>query len=172
MLCGDDLRCKPCIQPGAGTSCAELPDAALAFVACKLQHCLESCPASFTFDRAEADCDAPATAVSEGTCVTVGDDGIDCNPVTGEGCREGDNCVATAAGFVCAPADARRGTCAACGHSAVDACASGHHCVGQCARYCCDSEDCGSEGFCDPTFVAHLYDGDAPAPVGVCVVRP
>lgn len=102
-------------------------------------------------------CSAPGTAPSGGACGAA----FACNPVTNGGCQAGEVCDrAGASGFACFPSAGEAKVCEACGADAP--CGGTLTCLqGQCARFCCDSGDCGAGNTCDTSLGA--------GGVGVCV---
>ncbi|MBN4059085.1 hypothetical protein JYT22_00365 [Endomicrobium sp. AH-315-J14] len=92
-----------------------------------------------------------------------------CNPFSNEGCADGTVCDSNFddGSFACFAASTDLSLCEACADS-VGWCASGLHCrEGQCARFCCQDEDCGDMGSCE--FTASLKD-IANDSVGLCVL--
>jgi hypothetical protein len=106
-----------------------------------------------------AQCTVPATPPSGGSCITLNDAGIQCNPVTNAPCDAdaGLGCDTDfKGGYACLP----KSTVAVCG-----ACneVNGPYCIGtatclpltdagsqECYRYCCTDSDC-TPGHCDKT---------------------
>ncbi len=106
--------------------------------------------------RLDPECAVPAQAGS-GACVTVGDGGYACNPVTGAGCNAdaGETCDYEGTGFHCypPPPPATAAVCATCDLAIGPACAPTNTCVPidggfACARFCCVDGDCG-QGHCE-----------------------
>jgi hypothetical protein len=177
IACGEDLRCKPCVQPGLGAVCAAPGfTEAWAAIDCMKEHCATVCPPPFIDVLAEAACEDPP-AEPDATCVPeLGWPGFKCNPITNDGCEPGEACDRGGSEYMCFPSESSmRGPCELCGYSALDGCQAGLSCVGKCARYCCTSADCGSGGFCDPRPLENGFLGNPPAPeagLGLCVVAP
>jgi hypothetical protein len=153
--------CLQCLQ-GDDASCnAENEDEVTALGQCLMTKCEEECGSG----GAEPDCDAPAVAVTGGSCVTVSG-AIACNPVTNEGCNAGagEACDVNAEdGFECFPAPNTQGLCEECSDT-VGYCQGGMTCGGVCVRYCCDDTDCSAAGTCDKT-------AGFPGGVGVCLAN-
>lgn len=118
-------------------------------------------------------CNAPVTAGSNGTCVTIDGNAFMCNPVTnqgcdggaGEACDLGDNgSGGSAFGCFAPPNDVA--LCGSCDNQAGPFCKPTLHCVEEdgggfgCGRWCCDDTDC-TPGHCDTSYL-----GQAP---GICV---
>lgn len=143
------------------------------------------------------ECTVPATAPSLGSCVVIdadagtnvpdggdGGPGIQCNPITNEGCPATQVCdssedsTGVVTGFMCFSGNGTAATCAPCNDNGpATTCAPGGTCftydgeisVAACARYCCTNADCGS-GLCttiDSSDIS-LYGPLAPM-VGVCI---
>ena len=120
---------------------------------------------------ADPTCTAPTTAASNGSCVTLDDAGVLCNPVTNEGCNAdaGEACDFAGAGFKCyaPPPSNTAALCASCDVTNGPACMPTATCVdqgngtSQCFRYCCTDADC-TPGHCDK----QTFQTD---PLGVCV---
>ncbi len=126
-----------------------------------------SLPDVNAFELRDPACDVPAEGGS-GACITVGDGGSACNPVTGTPCAldAGETCDYQGNGFHCyAPPPANTAAvCNACDNANGPACAPGNTCVpvadgSACARFCCVDSECGG-GHCD------VPAGEA---VGICV---
>ena len=106
---------------------------------------------------------------TKGSCVTIDDAGVSCNPVTNEGCNAaaGEACDVSQTGFQCWSSPPNTGAvCTSCDLQNGPACLPTLTCVDtgngtKCGRYCCVDSDCGS-GHCDTSSF-----GTAPA--GVCV---
>jgi hypothetical protein len=112
------------------------------------------------------ECTLPATPPSGGSCVGVLVDandagtGLQCNPVTNEGCAADEACDANTdstgrvIGFSCRPAPNAVPVCGSCAAPGSN-CTAGTICIQAgaagtvitCAQYCCTNADCGS-GFC------------------------
>jgi hypothetical protein len=108
-------------------------------------------------------CDAPASPPSKGACFPIGPDTGTCNPVTNEGCKEGETCDGGPKGFECYPPPNDSKICESCNNQGGPFCGAGLACVsGKCAKYCCDDTDCGG-GSCNK---------EEGAPLGVCGVKP
>jgi hypothetical protein len=179
IACGEDLRCKPCIQPAAdGPSCQPPgPPEAWAFINCEKASCSGVCPPPFGGPVMKAACEAPLPPPSLGSCVTIGSPGIGCNPVTNGGCIDGAACDASDGGYACYADGNVGGTCELCGYgNPLDFCVGGHHCAGVCARYCCSDADCGSRGHCDRKLIDDVFEASGyrnPVPdVGLCMETP
>jgi hypothetical protein len=129
------------------------------------------------------ECTVPASPHSGGSCVTTvaandAGTGIECNPVTNEGCAAGDNCDANTdsngnlIGFVCYSGDTQT-VCQSCAQS--DLCAVGTTCFtldstgteAVCAQYCCTDADCGA-GKCSITLQGTTLFGPLAPNLGVC----
>jgi hypothetical protein len=92
-----------------------------------------------------------SSGLSGGSCYA----GQGCNPVTNN-CPSGQVCSWSGDGtFACYPVSSAQSKCGECGwelgREGID-CQGGYDCVppwyGQCARYCCDDADCGSNQKC------------------------
>jgi hypothetical protein len=96
-----------------------------------------------------------------------------CNPVNGQGCG-GDPCDAAFPGaFLCGPPGPGVAICGMCDYFNGPYCAPGLHChtaSHTCARFCCDSTDCGM-GQCvtDPTMAFGQLLPYSKAKVGICL---
>ncbi len=154
--------CLECLQ-GDDTACnAENQDEVEALGQCLMTECADECGGG----GAQPDCDAPATAATGGSCVTVAG-AIACNPVTNDGCNggAGEACDFNEAGdgYECYPDGNTQGICAECSDTA-GWCQGGMTCGGVCVRYCCDDTDCSGSGMCDKS-------EDFPGGVGVCLAK-
>jgi hypothetical protein len=122
-------------------------------------------------------CNPPAESPSAGACVTLGGK-IECNPITQEPCdvAAGEACDTNLLvdGFACYPTGNVHAVCEACsqvlqfcqpGLTCPELVAEGSQAEGQCAKYCCDDNDCGPSGMC---YTALLRSHGLPA--GHCVV--
>jgi hypothetical protein len=93
-----------------------------------------------------------------------------CNPITNAGCDSGNDFVCDVdlvnGAFICTGPPHGQALCDACGPQ-DGFCNAGHSCVGsQCARFCCDDNDCGAGGvYCDKSYFAGVAMGEA----GVCM---
>jgi hypothetical protein len=146
------------------TSCA---------AACENNLCAEVPPSAACINCYAVECSAQLDACGQ----AVRPD-ILCNPVTGEPCREGEQCdyvrpvPGSISGFFCFPPPANASLCMACNTDSGPFCENTTTCVdalgapargnGACARYCCSDDDCGP-GTC----VAGGFDPAAPD-LGVC----
>jgi hypothetical protein len=130
------------------------------------------------------------SANPSGSCVTVtGPDagaggsmaGVQCNPVTNEGCAAGDDCdVSTDSngnviGFFCYNPVGTAALCATCDDTTTaTTCVNGATCFGygndqfSCAQYCCSDADCGT-GKCTTMTSQGAFFPIAPA-LGVCTL--
>jgi hypothetical protein len=164
-----DGGCVACVQGDADACLSAKP--ALALYGCLLQGCNDACSEGAPGPV----CDLPAEAPSGGACAPSGE-AVACNPVTNEGCDEGEACDFDAAGFRCFPGPNDVSGCEPCGPE-VGFCRAGFSCLpsvtlgtagvevrGACARQCCDDGDCGA-GVCG----AYVEAGGAK--VGVCIER-
>jgi hypothetical protein len=134
-------------------------------------------------DQNPFECTVPATPQSGGSCVTTvaandAGTGIECNPVTNEGCASGDNCDANfdnggnLIGFVCYSGDTQT-VCQSC--ATDNLCAVGTTCFNLdsmgneavCAQYCCTNADCGA-GKCSTTLQSTSLFGPLAPNLGVC----
>jgi hypothetical protein len=120
-----------------------------------------------TIDPLCAPADAAAT---NGSCIKRDDAGVDCNPITNDGCNfadAGEACDFAQNGFKCYNAPPNTAAlCASCDVQNGPACLPTETCVptptgDKCARYCCDDTDC-TPGKCDKT----TFQSD---PIGFCV---
>lgn len=146
---------ESCADECGDTLCTEAPPSAACF-ACYTANCMD--------ER-----DACGLAVRPDNL---------CNPVTGEPCLEGETCdrvqpvIGTIAGFFCFQDPAERVLCETCNTDTGPFCQNTLTCVeddgsvsagnGECARYCCTDDDCGT-GTC----VKGAYAPAAPD-LGVC----
>jgi hypothetical protein len=117
-----------------------------------------------------AQCTVPATPPSGGSCITLNDASITCNPVTNAPCNQdaGYGCDTDFdGGYLCLP----KSTVSLCGDCNE---VNGPYCIGtatclplsdagteHCFRYCCTDSDC-APGHCDKTTYGI-------APLGACV---
>lgn len=113
-------------------------------------------------------CAVPDAAPTNGSCVTIDDAGIECNPVTNAPCTATQACDFSTTGFHCydPPPPNTAALCAACDVTDGTACTGTSTCVpvdggSACARYCCDDTDC-APGHCDKTTFQS-------SPIGFCV---
>ncbi len=93
-----------------------------------------------------------------------------CNPLTNDGCGEGQACDANYGTFrfQCFDGPNEVDLCDACGQ-ADGFCAPGSTCLaGDCARFCCDDGDCGPDGVCDHDPLVDFGAGE----VGLCLRAP
>jgi hypothetical protein len=98
----------------------------------------------------------PPLAPSAGSCVSLGQPGYACNPVTAEGCDTagGEACDFNGSAFQCYGPPNELAACDSCpqgsGNDAIY-CKAGLTCFGgggACRRYCCDDGDCGPGSSC------------------------
>jgi hypothetical protein len=134
-------------------------------------------------DQNPYECTVPASPHSGGSCVTTvaandAGTGIECNPVTNEGCPAGSNCDGSVdssnnlIGFVCYTGDTST-VCDSC--TTQDLCGVGTTCVALtsagttavCAQYCCTDADCGA-GKCSTTLQGSSLFGPLAPNLGVC----
>jgi hypothetical protein len=134
------------------------------------------------------ECTVPATPPSSGSCITTvaasdSGAGIQCNPVTNEGCTGGAVCDTSAdmngtlIGFVCYPPPNTQAVCQTCDDMNGPYCAGGETCIGLnmsgtvsvCAHYCCTDADCGS-GKCTTTQNGMAEFGPIATSLGTCTV--
>ncbi len=135
-------------------------------------------------------CTVPATPPSAGSCVTVvamndAGTGIQCNPVTNQGCQTGEECDTVAddngnlIGFGCYPPPNDAALCATCDNQNGPFCKGGTTCFqtgaadgsSVCAQYCCSDADCGgAAGSCVTSDGngGNIFDPLAPT-LGICV---
>jgi hypothetical protein len=124
--------------------------------------------------RVECDhpvCDAPPAARAS-TCVVLGGF-VECNPVTNEGCDDGEVCDLGIGGYRCYAPAASVGQCAPC---VEHGCAAGTTCVGfgppgpdpGCWTLCCADSDCGPEGRCNKAITTQIIA--QPSHIGVCTI--
>lgn len=116
-------------------------------------------------------CTVPTSGGTAGSCVTIDDASVFCNPITNLGCDgdAGEACDIDTSGNIGCFAPPPANTTALCGtcDDQNTACAPGNTCVpvsqtaGGCAHFCCDDTDC-TPGHCDKTALAS-------SSVGVCV---
>jgi hypothetical protein len=91
----------------------------------------------------------PPPQPGSGACVTVGDAGFACNPVSQQGCdtAAGESCdYAKEGAFRCFAPPNDAAACAPCRNGTGPYCAPGYSCnagLGRCTRYCCSDADCG-----------------------------
>jgi hypothetical protein len=112
------------------------------------------------------DCVAdPSVPPSDGQCVTLGNPGYACNPVTSEPCNVvgGETCEFDGAGFTCQTLPSNPYLeCLPCDVMLSASCLAGFTCRGsmaRCTRYCCSDQDCGTGVHCTP---------QPPSTVGIC----
>ena len=110
---------------------------------------------------AEPVCNPPA-APGDGSCVSVGEPGYSCNPITNEGCDPGggEACDLVAGQFTCVTGTHDMDICA---HCTGASCKPGSTCIVPqfgCAKFCCTDAEC-TPGLCD-----HFDDSGGP---GICV---
>jgi hypothetical protein len=139
------------------------------------------------------ECTVPATPPSGGSCVTVlagdagfdGGTGIQCNPVTNDGCSTGEECdingdsSGNLIGFVCYPPPNTATACQSCDPTGQTGptCVGGFTCpglntagtAGYCAKYCCTNADCGS-GTCTTMSGGTAIFGPIATSLGVCTM--
>ncbi len=115
-------------------------------------------------------CATPSAPASGGSCVTLDDAGVSCNPVTSATCATdaGESCDFSQTGFQCYPPPPPNtaALCAACDPQNGPECAPTSTCIAtpngnECARFCCTDADC-TPGKCDTTTFQS-------APLGFCV---
>ncbi len=92
-----------------------------------------------------------------------------CNPITNAGCDAMADFACDVdlvnGAFICTGPPHSQALCDACGPQ-DGFCKPGHSCVAsQCARFCCDDNDCDANAVCDKTFFAGVGMGEA----GVCI---
>lgn len=79
---------------------------------------------------------------------------VNCNPVAGTGCGDGEACdvllvAGVQAGLRCAPPPNRAPLCAPCDPVSGPFCVPGSTCTdGTCRRFCCDDGDCPTDTTC------------------------
>lgn len=164
-------NCIGCSEKG-GPACDDAAiEAADGLLNCSLLNCKAACIVGLT-----PDCAAPVTAPSNGSCVAmVGEAPFTCNPVTGMPCDTGNGHACDFnfqnSSLVCyAPPNTKK-TCEVCGTDPNSYCSPGNTCVGgQCARFCCDDNDCSATGKCEPAALEGLSVGFSfGGKIGVCV---
>ncbi|MCS6902194.1 MAG: hypothetical protein RMJ98_05305 [Myxococcales bacterium] len=138
LVCEEDMRCVACVRGSTSPKCAEWTSY-LEFKECIESFCSDVCK------------EAPPPKR--------------CNPITNEGCDNGEACDLGPSGHQCYPPPNDRKICETCDPSKGLFCAAGGGCVdGRCFRYCCNKDDCGS-GFCDKKVTGSKF-------YGVCVDKP
>jgi hypothetical protein len=97
----------------------------------------------------------PIPSTSQGYCVTVDDEGYQCDPVTSFPCdvAGGEVCDFDGERFRCLPPPDfdHAAPCELCGDPYPERCVSGFTCLGldgRCTRYCCDSYQCAFGELC------------------------
>ncbi len=111
-----------------------------------------------------------SVAASSTFATTVGVGGapptFGCNPLTNQGCDEGETCDAEHGelAFVCYAGESTLAICASCGPD-KGYCKAGATCFqGLCQKYCCTDSDCSSAARCDKGILSSFGMGE----VGVC----
>jgi MYXO-CTERM domain-containing protein len=104
-------------------------------------------------------CNVPSSPPSQGACAAQ----FPCNPVTNAGCPTGYACDLAQGGFACYEPPNNAALCGNCNNQGGPFCQGGLTCAGtQCAKFCCDSADCGGATCNKSVFGAN-------SPVGVCL---
>jgi hypothetical protein len=143
--CGKCLESQCCKQ--LADSGGDPLDGMLVY--CSAQACPECMAIGGPFP-AHPSCTMPPAVPSGGECVQRGG-GIECNPVTNEGCGLGAVCDVALGGFACYTSGNVHDLCDHCGEGDDDYCKARMTCGGDdsaCYRFCCTDDDCAGGAKC------------------------
>ncbi len=186
IACSDDPNCVACVT-SSDAPCDVKSGAVVALLACGSPDDLTGCydteacnpPPGNLLDPPACGATVPAlkASPSNGSCVTIDNQVVQCNPVTAEKCAvdAGESCdVRPGGGFQCWGDKNTQAKCAPCG-GADNFCQAGFTCLeARCIRYCCSDADCGNGASCTTKLLdgeTSLFGTAAPG-VGVCVEVP
>jgi hypothetical protein len=132
------------VSVNAGKDCQNDPEF-LALRSCSEASC-DACQQGTT----NPVCDLPDPIASGGSCVTLGSNGFNCNPITNQGCSDSQACRFSnqnGGTFFCSSLGNAQATCEGCNQA--NPCEAGNICSnGVCQAYCCDDSDCNG-GVCN-----------------------
>jgi hypothetical protein len=169
--CAVEGNCPVCITPEEECDSDDAEEAADALLQCASSSCNMECISQTTF---VLDCQPPNPSPSMGTCAVGAQ--FACNPITNDKCDTagGQACDYGMSGMSCYPAPNTQAVCAECGLSQQGPwCQGGMTCLfdqQQCAKFCCNDQDCSSNGRCDMAALEEaIGNGASFGVMGICV---